>query len=538
MLTDSHPPGYVTFMYWTLPLTGYSDFGIRLHALVFGIAWLPLVFWLGRRWFSTNTGLLAAAVVASAYTAVYYSQEARAYTMLVAFNLVNLICFFEILFTKNKQRSYVIGFIVASVAMLYLHYTGFVFFCAEILWYGLLWLLRQRRGSIREAMIIFGVPLLLYSPWLGVMYANMTDSPRDWSVSKAPTLDEVCNTLQRLLGPDDDHKKFHLVTVCLALVCALVDHVKHGMSRRLSATYSLFFLMVVPVLAFYVESLVATPIFEKRYFLSVVVIEAVLVANMMSHVLGVVFKKSATIAVVFSIFIFSAWTINSNVTVRLYSLLDKDPIREAVELVKNDLGGNYKNNNYIAIMSHDWFEHYLRKNNIFYDGKWKKRHFYVPQQIGDVEEYLNNNKTIEYFYYLFLREPNAEAALVALKQQYRVLAKSEVSIEQGTIDVFKFSAKELPDAEQLKGVGTNPSNEVAKLVARNAAGKDPATYRVLYTHDWVLPYLRRNGVKVDHESGDGSYVINAQADNISRYLMNHPEIDTVYYLALQEPNAE
>src|SRR6478752_794187 len=127
LLTYAHPPCYVSFMYWTLPLTGYSDFGIRLHALVFGLAWIPLVFWLGRRWFSASAGLLAATIIASAYTAVYYSQEARAYTMLVAFNVVNLICLFEILFTENKLRRYVIGFIVSSLAMLYLHYTGFVF---------------------------------------------------------------------------------------------------------------------------------------------------------------------------------------------------------------------------------------------------------------------------------------------------------------------------------------------------------------------------------------------------------------------------
>lgn len=538
MLGDSHPPGYLTFMYWTLPLTGYSDFGIRLHALVFGVVWIPLVFWFGKRWFSVNTGLLAAAVIASAYNAVYYSQEARAYTMLIAFNLLNLICFFEILFTENKLRRYVVGFIVASVAMLYLHYTGFVFLSAEILLYALLWVMRQRRGSIREALVLFGIPLLLYTPWLGVMYANLTDAPRDWSVSKAPTLAETYNTMQRLFGPADGHMKFHLYMLPVALFCAVVEHVRSGISRKLSAIYSLFFLMAMPVLAFYVESLIATPIFEKRYFLSALVIGAILVAYALYQIIHMLFKRQANIVTALALIFISIWSVNSNVAMRLYTLPDKDPVREAVAVVRYDVTSHALDKNYTVLMTHDWFEHYLKRSGLAYDQSWVGRHFYVPQQIGSVLNYFTQHAEIDYFYYLSLREPNAKAALFALKHEYKLLSSTEVSIEQGTIDIFKFSAKELPDNGQLEESGSNPSNEIAKIVAQGARGKDPASYRILYTHDWVLPYLRRNGVKTDHESGSGSYVINAQAEGIFNFVRQHPEVDTLYYLALQEPNAE
>lgn len=544
MLGDSHPPGYLSFMYWTLPLTGYSDFGIRLHALVFGIAWIPLVFWLGRRWFSVNTGLLAATVIASAYNAVYYSQEARAYTMLVAFNLLNLICFFEILFgekilvSEKRQRRYVVGFIVANVAMLYLHYTGFVFLSAEILLYGLLWIMQKRRGSIREALILFGIPLLLYAPWLGEMYANLTDAPRDWSVSKAPTLAETYNTLQRLLGPDDSHMEFHVTVIALAILCTVVDHVKQGVSSRLAVKYCLIFLMVVPILAFYIESLIATPIFEKRYFLSAMAIEAILVGCVLHQLISLASRKWTNMVVVIAIVFYSIWTINSNIAARLYTLQDKDPVREAVAIVRNDIGKNSLGSNYTVLMTHDWFEHYLKRAGVSYDPDWEYRHFYVPQQVSAVLDYLAARPEIEYFYYLSLREPNAQAALFAIKHEYKLLSKTEVAIEQGTIDVFKFSAKDLADDGQLNETGSNPSNEIAKIVALDAKDKNPASYRILYTHDWVLPYLRRNGVKVDHESGTGSYVINAQADAIFSFVQQHPEVDTLYYLALQEPNAE
>ena len=537
MLGDSHPPGYLSFMYVTLPLTGYTDFGVRLHALVFGVVWIPLVFWFGRRWFSTNAALLAAAVVASAYNAVYYSQEARAYTMLIVFNLLNLICLFEILFSENRLRRNMVGFIFSSLAMLYLHYTGFVFISAEILLYFLLWISGLHRGSLREAAILFGVPLLLYSPWLGVMYANLTNAPHDWSVSKVPTLAEVYNTMQRLLGPDDSHMRFHVWAVAAAASVAAVLHKKQGLSRPLLVVYCLFFLMVVPILAFYIESLIATPIFEKRYFLAALVIEALLIAWAASQILSWVIPRWKNTITVMAVIAFSAWTINANVQSGLYSNKDKDPVRDAVEVIRNDLNKNALAKHYTTIMTHDWFEPYLRAFRVNFDPEWESRKYYVPQQISNIEDYLSKHKGKAYLYYLSLRQPNAEAALVALKQQYKLLSQASVSIEAGTIDIFKFSVKELPDEKQLAAVGTNPSNEIAKLVAQDIGGKPASTYRILMTHTWMQPYLERNGVAIDKD-WDVSYVINAQADHIYDYIKNNPEVETLYYLALQEPNAE
>lgn len=537
LVGDSHPPGYVLFMYWTLPLSGYSDIGIRLHALLFGVLWIPLVYWVGKRWFGDWAALFAAAILVSGYNAIYYSQEARAYTMLVAFNLINIGCFFEILFGKSSQRRHISGFILSTLAMLYLHYAGFVFLSAEILLYAILWFLQQRKGSVLEAAKIFGIPLLLYLPWLGIMYHHMVNAPQDWSVSAAPTLSEGLNTLHRLVGPDNSHALFVALTLSAAFLYALIDRVKNGMSRALLAVYSLFFLMIVPILAFYIESALATPIFEKRYFLNALPIAALLigyVANAVLSRLSAVWKVPACIL---AMLIFTVWTIDANSRAGLYTKLDKDPVREAVTVIKNDVEKNAMLGNYTVIMTHDWFENYLKRSGISYDDQWEFRRFYVPQQVMNVDDYLLKHKNIDYFYYLSLRQPNSESATFALRQQYKLLSKAEVSIEAGTLDVFKFSAKEFPDAADLQGIGTNRSNEIAKLVAQDIGDKPPEKYIVLITHDWMKPYLRRNGVHYD-ESEIGTYIINAQARSVLSYVKNHPDIDTLYYLALDEPNVE
>ena len=536
MITDSHPPGYLTFMWLTLPVTGYSDFGVRLHALLFGLLWIPLVFLVCRRWFSVQAALIAAAVVASAYNAVYYSQEARAYSMLIAFNLLNIICFLEIVFSSQSTKWHRVGFIVSTTAMLYLHYSGFVFLSAEILLCGLLWLMRFRI-NIKTLCVIFGVPLLLYAPWLGVMYDNLFHAPRNWSVSSVPTPRESYYVLQRLLAPDDGHMTFHCLALVSIVLCAAWQHWRQGLSQQLRVVYCLIFLMVVSVLAFYIESLIATPLFEKRYFLVAMVIEAVLIGWVGARLFAWCGEGWTNTLTVTAVLLFTVWTINANVAFGLYSKLDKDPVREAVDIIKKDVHAKSGAKPYTVIMTHSWFEHYLNRSNIEYDKDWPLRRYYVPQSFYDLSKYLDNHKDKEILYYLALREPNAEAALMPLKFRYRLLSQASASIEAGTIDVFKFALHEKPDAAQLKSVGSNATNDLVRMVAQDIGQKDPSTYHILTTHNLIRPYLSYNNIVVP-ENWDGSYVINAQADSVYDYVKKHPDLETLYYFALQEPNAE
>lgn len=537
MVADSHPPGYLTFMYFTLPLTGYSEFGVRLHALLFGLAWIPLVFVLCRRWFGVNAALMAVAVVASAYNAVYYSQEARAYSMLIVFNVWNVFCLLEILFSDSQKKKHQVGFVISTTMMLYLHYAGFVFMCAEVL---LCILLRVfcKRSSWRMLGGIFSIPLLLYSPWLGVMYNNLVDAPRNWAVSSVPTMKETYFVMQRLLAPDDAHMRFHCIVLLLVFVFAIGLRIKQGSSRQLAVIFSLLWLLVIPILAFYVESLLATPIFEKRYFLMAIVIEAVLLGWLSSRVLAWSGEYWSDKLTLMAVAWFTVWTINANVSFGLYSKLDKDPVREAVEIIKDDVKKNIQDQPYAVIMSHAWFEPYLRWFKIDFDQQWPLHLYYVPQQFDGVLRYMDEHRDKVFLYYIALREPNAQTALVPLKLQYRLVSQAEATIEAGAIDVYKFSLREQPDDEQLKSTGSNRSNDLARSVAQDIGSKDPSTYHVLFTHDWVQLYLRRNGVVLDKNLDNHRYVVNAQASSVYQYIEQHPAIDTLYYLALQEPNAE
>jgi len=539
LVNDSHPPLYVTLMYWILPWTGYTDVGIRSLSLLYGLLWIPLIFWLGKRWFSVNVGLLAATLVTSAYSAIYFSQEARAYSMLITFSMANLICFLEILFATKPHREYTKGFIIASTLMLYLHYSGFVFISAEVLLYVILHVTKARRGSRREMQIIFGVPLLLYSPWLGFMYNHLTDQSRQWAVSGVPTIKDVYFAFLYLWGPDNAHLRYHTCSLFAATLFALYVNFRNGFTRLSGIIYVLLFLLIIPALAFYVESQVWTPIFEKRYFLTTLPIATLLTAiitdRIMQSLISPPWQKLSVLLAIISI---SVWTISANIDKKLYSEMNKDPFRDAVNVVKADLGTHITTNEYTVIMTHDGFEHYLNRTHIHYDKNWPFRIYVVPQKIGEINQYLKDRPQITYFYYLAFKQPDSDAAMYVLKQQYKLLSKAALTTPTAEIDIFKFSAKESPSADQINNSGTNPTNEAIKLIAQEVAHKDPKTYTTIMTHDWIEPYLHQNNVQVDEAWAGKMFYLDVHSAGLSDYLQSHPAIDTVYYVALREASTE
>jgi mannosyltransferase len=90
---DTHPPLYYLLVYITRLLWGESDYAYRYFSLLMGVLLVSIVFQLGRELFGRQAGVLAALLVAINPLYVWYSQEARMYTLLVLLGGVVYIYF-------------------------------------------------------------------------------------------------------------------------------------------------------------------------------------------------------------------------------------------------------------------------------------------------------------------------------------------------------------------------------------------------------------------------------------------------------------
>ncbi|HHO53443.1 MAG TPA: hypothetical protein ENK18_21870, partial [Deltaproteobacteria bacterium] len=126
-IEDVHPPGYIVSMYAWQRVAGDSAVALRLPSALAGIATIPWAYALGRRWRDRAVGLRTAALLSASWMAVYYSQEARAYGLL----LLGIVALAErtlALVDRPSDAAAPWGLLTQlaalSVGLAYLHYFG------------------------------------------------------------------------------------------------------------------------------------------------------------------------------------------------------------------------------------------------------------------------------------------------------------------------------------------------------------------------------------------------------------------------------
>ncbi len=169
---------------WATSQLGHSPVWLRLPALVAGTGTIPLVYFLGRRSVGRPAALLATGLTALSPFMIYYSAEARAYGVMMAFVVGATLSMLVALDTGRVRWWVMYG--VCSCGAIYTHYTsGFV------LAVQLVWLLATQPAGRRPALLAnlgAGIALL---PWLPGLISDF----------RSPTL-----TLLSALSPFTAHQ--------------------------------------------------------------------------------------------------------------------------------------------------------------------------------------------------------------------------------------------------------------------------------------------------------------------------------------------
>ena len=78
---DFHPPlYYLVLKYWS-SIFGYSEVSLRLPSVIFGVATVYLIYLIAIKIFNKQIALITAVLMATSGLAIYYSQEARMYSL-------------------------------------------------------------------------------------------------------------------------------------------------------------------------------------------------------------------------------------------------------------------------------------------------------------------------------------------------------------------------------------------------------------------------------------------------------------------------
>ncbi|MGH7504186.1 MAG: glycosyltransferase family 39 protein, partial [Longimicrobiales bacterium] len=165
---DNQHPLYSLLGHLSIVLFGESPWSIRLPALVFGVASVPMLYVLGRQVATRREALLAAALLAVSYHHIWFSQNARGYTMLAFFAM--LATHLLLRGVRHGRRRDFLGYAVAVALGIFTHLTMVFVVAAHVLICAWLAFItpRERRLDWRLPLLGFTVggvlTLALYAP--------------------------------------------------------------------------------------------------------------------------------------------------------------------------------------------------------------------------------------------------------------------------------------------------------------------------------------------------------------------------------------
>ncbi|WP_300161543.1 glycosyltransferase family 39 protein [Solidesulfovibrio sp.] len=167
---DSSPPLFHLLVHAALRVLPATDATVKLPSLAAGTLTIPVVWLLGRRLFSRETGLAAAVVCAVSLFPIHYSREARPYALYLLCALAGFLFLLRAM-DSGRRRDWA-GFVLANAAMFYASYLASATFAAEGLIVcgraALLWRADRpaARRLCRDAALAAGLVVLAYLPWV------------------------------------------------------------------------------------------------------------------------------------------------------------------------------------------------------------------------------------------------------------------------------------------------------------------------------------------------------------------------------------
>ena len=169
---DAHPPLF-QIVEWGWLRLGRGDGFARIPSAAFGVAAVWLAYLIARRLFSKRTGLFAALLMALSYFHIYYSQEARLFSLVTTLFLAQVYVLLRILHQRGKAHwAWWSAYGLLALLSLYTYALCVVTIAALAVVYLLHIWKRPQQRQLKQWIAVHIVVALLFLPWVPVLEAT------------------------------------------------------------------------------------------------------------------------------------------------------------------------------------------------------------------------------------------------------------------------------------------------------------------------------------------------------------------------------
>lgn len=361
---DVHPPLYQIILYCVIRTFGDSEFALRLPSAIAGILSIFFIALLGKKLFSESIALTSASLLAFIWTPIYYSVEARSYSILLLLSIWQAILFFEMfkgLGNREKSFNFYLSLLfLNSLALAYTHYFGLLLALLSNLF--ILIIAMKRKSKLITFLLFNALFILAYLPFINIIL-NHFKNASSWI--KEPHIADFALFLFFASG-----YSFFLITCCFLLLLFYFSKKKgKGKPVHNFNVIALLLWLFVPYLIAFFYSLAFTPILSQRNLIILLPAAYLLFAYFISSL----FKNTYSIIIIaliliFNLFFFSTYFDLYKEKVGIFgfeiTIPHKQESRKAMLFFKNELQEYSDYEVFASVYFKEYIQYYFEKESI------------------------------------------------------------------------------------------------------------------------------------------------------------------------------
>jgi len=163
--TDTHPPLYFLLIHFWMKVFGDNAMGVRVFSALMGIFAIFLAYQVTKYLFNGDAAIFSALFVSLAAFSVRYSQEARAYALIMVLGLSAWL--FILRFQKYKKTKDIFLFALLSSLGIYVHYFFIFIVVAQFLYFTIAH--KREKDLLDKFYLAFFCILLSLFPWFRLL---------------------------------------------------------------------------------------------------------------------------------------------------------------------------------------------------------------------------------------------------------------------------------------------------------------------------------------------------------------------------------
>jgi mannosyltransferase len=327
---DPHPPLYFILLHFVFKIFGYTTFVARMFSAVVGVAGVAGIYFLGKELFNNKVGIYASLLLAVNYFHLFYSQEARMYSLL--FLTTTFSFYFLARFIKLPTLRTALIYGISSTLMIYCHF--FALFTLVSQYLILLFFVFNPHKTTGKKFFIYSAiagiaSLILYLPVWGI-FQKAAERTTIWITM--PTLDVYTEIFKEFFG----QAELVIFFVLILIVIFFIQLSKETETNRkinpdedhLVFSFLMLFVWIsITLLIPLIRTYTALPMLISRYFINVLPAVILMIAIAIFYIRNEIVRYGILIF----ISIFSLTDIM--IVKKYYSKVDKEQFREVSQFV-------------------------------------------------------------------------------------------------------------------------------------------------------------------------------------------------------------